>query len=90
MISFNLCIQSYNSNTKVGWEPNSYIDAVKLAETGNVKQLELLHHDTTYLDDFIDEIVNEAENILREKNLKIMCVVTKVRNSNNNSLVPKT
>ena len=37
----------------------------------------LLHHDTTHLDDFIDEIVDEAENILREKNLKIMCVVAK-------------
>ena len=60
-------------NSRVGWGHSSYVDAVNIALKGNVKQLVLFHHDPAHTDDFIDEIVSKARNILKEKKSKIIC-----------------
>ena len=45
----------------------NYVDVVKLAEMGNDKHLVLFHHDPTNSDDYNDDIVSKAENIVIKK-----------------------
>ena len=50
--------------SKVGWGHSTWQQAVKIAQTAQVKQLVLFHHDPAHNDDFLDRIGEEARKIL--------------------------
>ena len=48
---------------KKGWGHSTYLEGIKLAKAANVKQLHLFHHNPEHNDQFIDELVKEAQKL---------------------------
>ncbi|HMW34763.1 MAG TPA: MBL fold metallo-hydrolase [bacterium] len=53
--------------TKVGWGHSPYDYVAEIAWKANVKRLAVHHHDPSHDDAFVDGIVNNVKNLLREK-----------------------
>ncbi len=47
-------------SSKVGWGHSTWQEAVKVAQTANVKTLVIFHHDPSHDDDFMDQIAVQA------------------------------
>ena len=56
----NYTPEEYDQGKK-GWGHSTWQDAVRYARTGKVKQLILFHHDRHHEDDFLDQILVEAQ-----------------------------
>ena len=57
--------EEYHSprSSKVGWGHSTWEEAVKVAETANVKQLVIFHHDPLHDDNFLDIVGQQAAKV---------------------------
>lgn len=46
---------------KIGWGHSTWNEGVRLCKAANVKQLAIFHHDPEHLDDFMDDLAEEAK-----------------------------
>lgn len=61
------------SKTK-GWGHSTYIDAIKLAHSANVKLFGLFHHNQDRCDKNNDSILDESQKILNKLNSNVKCI----------------
>ena len=63
--------------TRVTWGHSPYDFTVNLAITSNVKQLVIFHHDPVHNDEFVDDMIMAAKNIVKTAESKLEIIGAK-------------
>jgi phosphoribosyl 1,2-cyclic phosphodiesterase len=62
---------------KRGWGHSCYVDTVNFAIDADVKELYLYHHDPNYDDARVEAIHRDCEQLVRERNASLRCLVAR-------------